>query len=155
MNRKQTYVIVEVIPEALSPEKGNLVQISALKIQDFQLLDRFDVRLKEEFIQNFDVRRMIDYDRSSFDYVESSEILLENFSQWTEGLPLYIMDNEYTNNFLQPLTNKKVSIVKELHMEYTDDFIEKVIEKYQLLPSNYIVDLLFEALIYESNQKKS
>ena len=33
--------------------------------------------------------------------------------------------------------------------------IDDIIEKYNLEPSNYIVDLLYEALIYESNNKRN
>ena len=38
-------------------------------------------------------------------------------------------------------------------MEYNDNIIDEIIKKYNLEPSNYIVDLLYEALIYESNNK--
>ena len=39
-------------------------------------------------------------------------------------------------------------------MDFSDDVIEEVIDKYKLEPSNYIVDLLYEALIFESNNKE-
>ena len=57
------------------------------------------------------------------------------------------MDNLYTNNFLETIPNTKESIAKYLDMEYTDDFISKLITKYNLEESNYIVDLLYESLI--------
>ncbi len=40
-------------------------------------------------------------------------------------------------------------------MTYNDEIIDDIIEKYNLEPSNYIVDLLYEALIYESNNKRN
>ena len=36
-------------------------------------------------------------------------------------------------------------------MKYNDNIIDEIIEKYNLENSNYIVDLLYEALIYENN----
>ena len=36
-------------------------------------------------------------------------------------------------------------------MKYNDNIIDEIIEKYNLENSNYIVDLLYEALIYEYN----
>ena len=69
-------------------------------------------------------------------------------------MPLLIIDNVYTFNFLESINNNKESIFKYLGLEYSDDIIDKVIAKYNLEPSNYIVDLLYEALIYESNNKE-
>ena len=37
-------------------------------------------------------------------------------------------------------------------MEFSDDVIEKLMSKYNLVPSNHIVDLLYEALIYENSK---
>jgi hypothetical protein len=39
------YIILELIPEAISPDKGSIVQLSALKLNDLTLIDRFDYRL--------------------------------------------------------------------------------------------------------------
>ena len=38
-------------------------------------------------------------------------------------------------------------------MEYSLDIFEQIIKKYQLEPSNHLVDLLYEAIIYEGNNK--
>ncbi len=147
------YIIIELIPEAISPEKGNLVQLSAIRLKGLELLDRFDYRIAEEMIQNRDVKEMVCYNKESFHYVKSTEEILKSFKKWAKNTNLLILDNIYTNNFLKDIKNKKEFIGKYLNMEYTDDFIDKVIEKYNLEPSNYIVDLLYEALIYESNIK--
>ena len=145
------YVIVEIIPEAISPDKGNLVQISALKLENLKLIDRFDYRIKEEKISNSDILDIISYDKDSFTYLESTQELLDEFQKWIGDLSILILDNEYTNNFLANIKNKKESIASLLKMEYSDDFIDRIIKKYKLEPTNYIVDLMYEALIYESN----
>lgn len=145
------YVIVEIIPEAISPDKGNLVQISALKLDGLKLIDRFDYRLNYDLVTNKDILKLISYDQDSFTYLNSTGELLNKFSEWSEDLPVYIFDNKYTNNFLATLLNDKVSIASVFDMDYTDDFVELLIKKYNLEPSNYIVDLIYEALIYRSN----
>jgi hypothetical protein len=147
------YIIVELIPEAISPEKGNLVQLSAIKLKGLNLIDRFDYRLEEQAIKNNDVKNMVNYDKDSFNYVKSTEEILLSFKKWIGRTKLLILDNEYTNNFLNNIGNKKEFVGKYLSLDYSDDFIERVIKKYKLEPSNYIVDLLYEALIYESNRE--
>lgn len=146
------YIILELIPEAISPDKGSIVQLSALKLNDLTLIDRFDYRLRVDKVNNVSVLEICSYDNDKFKYVDSSEELLEDFKKWSQGLKLLIIDNIYTRNFLDSLENEKESIFKYLNMEYHDYVIDEMINKYSLQPSNYIVDLLYEALIYESNK---
>ena len=148
---KGKYVIVELIPEAISPDKGNLVQISALKLEDLKLIDRFDYRINEDKISNSDIKEIVSYDKDLFTYLDSTDELISKFQEWCDDLDILILDNQYTNNFLANIKNKKESISSVLGMDYSDDFIDLIIKKYKLEPSNYIVDLLYEALIYESN----
>ena len=148
---KGKYVIVEIIPEAISLEKGNLAQISALKLEDLKLIDRFDYRINEDKISNPDVKEMVNYDKDDFTYLDSTQKLLDEFQKWCGDLTILILDNEYTNNFLKDIKNKKKSLASVLNMDYSDDLIDRIIKKYKLEPSNYIVDLMYEALIYESN----
>ena len=152
--KNMNYIIVELIPEAISKEKGNLVQLSAIKLKGLSLVDRFDYRLEEDLIKNVDVRNMVSYDKEAFKYANSTEAILSEFKKWAGRTKLLILDNEYTNNFLKGINNKKEFVGKYLYMEYSDDFIERIIKKYSLESSNYIVDLLYEALIYESDKKK-
>ena len=42
---------------------------------------------------------------------------------------------------------------KYLNMEYSYDIFDKIIEKYKIEPSNYLVDVLYEALIFESGEE--
>ena len=151
---EKKYVILEIIPTALDPKKGEIAQLSALKLNGLNLIDRFDYRLNDDKIKIEDIKKMISYDKESFNYVDSKEEILTNFQKFIEDYDLLIIDNEYTANYLEDIENKKESIFKYLKMDFSDDVIEKVIDKYKLEPSNYIVDLLYEALIFESNNKE-
>lgn len=143
------YIILELIPTSLNPEKGLIIQLSALKLDGLKLLDRFDYRLKEELNPYPQMVEMFSYDKDSFTYKDTKEEILNDFTKWTEDLPLLILDNQYTPKYLASLNNEQESILKYLNEEYQDDVIEKIINKYNLEPSNYIVDLLYEALIKE------
>lgn len=143
------YIILELIPTSLNPEKGLIIQLSALKLEGLKLLDRFDYRLKEELNPYPQMLEMFSYDKDSFTYKDTKEEILNDFTKWTEDLPLLILDNQYTPKYLASLSNQQESIIKYLNEEYQDDIIEKIINKYNLEPSNYIVDLLYEALIKE------
>ena len=151
---EKKYVILEIIPTALDPKKGEIAQLSALKLNGLNLIDRFDYRLNDDKIKIEDIKNMISYDKDSFNYVDSKEEILTNFQEFIEDYDLLIIDNEYTANYLEDIENKKESIFKYLKMDFSDDVIEEVIDKYKLEPSNYIVDLLYEALIFESNNKE-
>lgn len=144
---KDSYIILEIIPTGRSKDKGKLIQLSALKLDGLKLVDRFDYRMNEDNIEIKDFIDMISYDKNSFIYKDTTEEILDDFKKWAKNLPLLIMDNDYTINFLEDLDNKKESIFKFLEMEYSDNVIDEVISKYELEPSNYIVDLLYEALI--------
>lgn len=144
---KEKYIILEIIPTAIHPSKGDIIQLSALKLNGLQLEGRFDYRLEERLIAHPDLKEMISYDKESFTYKESTKEILEAFQKWIGDLPLLIIDNMYTENFLETISNKKESIFKYLDTEYNDNIIDELIKKYNLEPSNYIVDLLYESLI--------
>lgn len=147
------YIIVEIIPTSIDPSKGDIIQFSALKIDEFSLLDRFDYRLKEENICFPQFLDIISYDKDKFTYVNSTKDIMGQFEKWSENLPVLYIDNAYTKNYLKNIKNKKKSIFSYLNLEYHDKVIEEIIEKYHLEPSNYIVDLLFEALLFEYQYK--
>ena len=42
------YVILELIPTDLNPQRGDIAQLSALKLKGLELIDRFDYRLNEK-----------------------------------------------------------------------------------------------------------
>ena len=153
IQENKKYIIVEIIPTNPNPNIGEIVQISALKLKGLKLIDRFDYRLNLNKILIPDLIRILDYDIDKFNYLESGKDILDKFISWSENINLLIIDNEYTKDYLNDISNKKESIFKYLGLKYNDDIIEKIIEKYNLQPSNYIVDLLYEALIYQSNHK--
>ena len=145
------YIILEIIPTTSKKETGKIIQIQALKLNNLKLLDRLDIRLDESNITNPDLLAMISYDKENFTYFQDEEKLLETFKNFISDLPLLIIDNEYTKDYLKDFVNLKESIFKYLNLELTDDVFTNLIKKYNLEPSNNLVDLLYEGLIYESN----
>lgn len=144
---KEEYIILELIPTAISPKKGDIIQLSALKLKGLQLQSRFDERLEERLIALDDFKELISYDKEEFKYKSSTKEILDDFQEWSNNLPLLILDNAYTNNFLENLPNKKESILKYIGKEYNDHIIEDLIEENNIEPTNYIVDILYETLI--------
>lgn len=145
------YIILELIPTASTKEKGDIIQLSAIKLNELTLIDRFDYRITDDKIPLTDLKEMINYGNDKFIYKNTTEEILNDFKKWSEELPLLILYNSYTLDYLKELNNKKEDISRYLNMSYTDDIIDNIIKKYNLESSNYIVDLLYEALIYESN----
>jgi len=144
---KNKYIILELIPTSINKDNGVLVQLSALKLDGIKLLDRFDYRLKEELVPLSDFIDMCSYDKESFVYLDSTDLILDKFKEWCSDLPLLIIDNNYTRNYLSDISNVKESVFDYLDLDNTNDAIDKMISKYHLEPSNYIVDLIYEALI--------
>ena len=147
--KKSKYIILELIPTALTREKGEIVQLSALKLDGLQLLDRFDYRIQEEHIPIPEFIKMCSYDKESFTYLDSTDDILCAFKEWIEDYPLLIIDNQYTRNYLKEIPNLKECVFDYLDIPNTDDAIQEMITKYQLEESNYIVDLIYEAFIRE------
>ena len=150
---KDKYIIVELIPSHSNSEKGMIVQLQALKIEGLELIERFDYRLEDNLVENKDLLNMISYDKESFKYVSDSNEIVKEFKKFSLKTPLLIIDNNYTIDYLKEFENEKESIFKYLNMDFSEDVFEKIITKYNLEPSNHLVDLLYEALIYESNNK--
>lgn len=149
---KEKYIILELIPTSSNPKNGDIIQLSALKIDDMHLIDRFDYRLNEEYIPLTEMVDMISYDKDKFVYKETTFDIMKDFEEWIEDYPLLILNNSYTLSYLENISNIKKDIGSFLNIPYSDDIIDIIINKYHLEPSDYIVDLLYEALIYESNR---
>ena len=152
---KDKYVIVEIIPTHSNSKVGEIVQISALKLNGLKLIDRFDYRLQPELITNIDIKKMLDYDSDNFTYVKTSLKLFQEFKKFIEEFPLLIIDNSYTRDYLKELKNPKDSVFKYLNLDFSEDVFTQLLKKYQLEPSNHLVDLLYEGLIYEANSQKN
>ena len=147
--KNSKYVILEIIPTSVDPKKGDIAQISALKINGLNLIDRFDYRLEKDMILIPDILNMIDYDNDKFKYKKSTKSIIKEFKKFIGNLALLIIDNDYTNNYLIDIDNKKESVFDYINMKYSFDVFDKIIEKYGLAYSNHLVDLLYEALISE------
>ena len=146
---KDEYIIVEIIPTHPDPLKGDIAQISALKLKGINLVDRFDYRLNN--VNNSDVLRMIQYDKDNFKYLDNSKDILKEWDKFSSNYPIIIFEDTYTNNYLN--NKNKELIFPYLDMEPSIDFFDKLKEKYKLEDSNYLVDLIYEAIIMESNNK--
>ena len=151
--QKDKYIIVEIIPTHSDSEKGFIAQISALKLDGIKLLDRFDYRVDDKFIENDYLRSLIQYDKNQFTYVNNIYFIIEKFKQWAKDYPLLLLENTYTEGYLKELDNKKESVYPYLNLEYDVEIFNKIIEKYNLQHSNHLVDLIYEAIIYEGNNK--
>ena len=149
MKLPKEYVILEIIPTSSNKNNGFIAQVQALKIKDNKIVNRLDLRIKEELINNKDLLKMISYDKEMFDYVNNNEIIDRLISFVDKDL-LLIIDNDYTKSYLEDISNNKESIFSYLNLEYSIDIFDKIINKYNLVPSNHLVDLLYEALMYES-----
>jgi len=151
---KDKYIIVEIIPTHSDSDKGFIAQISALKLDGIKLLDRFDYRVKDELIENEDLRNIISYDKEMFTYVDNIYFIIEKFKKWVEDLPILIMEEEYTPNYLKELNNKKEIIYPYIDVEYSNDVFNKIMDKYKIEPSNHLVDILYEAIIFHGEKKE-
>ena len=147
MQLPEKYVILEIIPTSLHPSRGDIIQLSALKLNNLKLLDRFDYRLNENKIYIDDFKKIIDYDKDQFIYKDSSKEIIDEFKKFIGDLPLLIIDNTYTKNYLNEIENEKVSIFKFVGKEYNDNIIEDLIREYEIQKTNHIVDILYEVLI--------
>jgi hypothetical protein len=124
------YIILELIPTSLDPARGEIIQLSALKLNNLDLIDRFDYRIIDNKVPLTDLLEMISYDKENFVYKNTTKEILDDFKKWCDDLPLLIIDNSYTLNYLRELDNKKESVLKYLNMEYNDNVIEDIIKKY-------------------------
>ena len=145
--KDKKYIILEIIPT--KKMDGDIAQLSALKVEGIKLLDRFDYRLDKSLINIPDILNIINYDNDSFKYVKSTKKMLNDFKLFIEDCPLLIIDNMYTRYYLKDISNDKESIFKYFDIEVNNDSFDNLIKKYNLEPSNYLVDLLYEALIKE------
>lgn len=146
------YIIVEIIPTYSTSDKGFIAQISALKLDGIKLLDRFDYRINKDLIENDYVKSMLNYDNDSFTYLDNKEEIKDKFKEWIEELPLLLLDNTYTLDYFKDIENNKELVYEYLDMEYNNEVFNNLLTKYNLEPSDHLVDLVYEAIINESNK---
>ena len=150
---KDKYIIVEIIPNHSDPKKGKICQLQALKIDNLKLIDRFDYRLNKDKIENIAILKAIDYDNDKFKYVLNSNTILTDFKNWCNNYPLILIENSYTLEYLKEMNNVKELVYPYLDMEHSYNVFDEIINKYNLEPSNHLVDLIYEAIIYESDRR--
>lgn len=154
MKLPKKYVIVEIIPSHSKASFGYIVQLQALKIKDDVIIGRLDLRLDESLINNYDLLKMTSYDKEMFKYTKKRNTILEDFKEFIGKDKLLIIDNDYTEAYLEEIENKKESVFKYMNLVYTDDVFDIMIKKYNLIPSNHLVDLLYEALMFEKGDNE-
>lgn len=147
------YIIVEIIPSHSNSKNGFIVQLQALKIKEDKIIGRLDLRVDESLINNPDLLRMVSYDKDMFTYFSNKETIMEEFIKFIGKDKLLIIDNFYTLDYLNNISNKKESIFKFLGLEFSNDVFDKIIDKYKIEPSNHLVDILYEAIIFEKESK--
>lgn len=147
--KKDKYIILELIPTNTLENGGKIIQLSALKINGLNLIDRFDYRLKDEKLPIIEMKSWIDYDIESFKYVDDDSEILSNFTKFVEDYTILLLDNIYTPSYIKNINNDKEQILKYLNIEYDKFVINNIMNKYNIEPSNYIVDILYEALMME------
>ena len=154
MKLPKEYVIVEIIPSHSKAYFGFIVQLQALKVKDDMIIGRLDLRVDESLVNNYDLLNMTSYDKEMFKYTKKRNTILEDFKEFIGDDILLIIDNDYTRDYLSEIANKMESVFKYMGMEFTEDAFDKMIAKYNLVPSNHLVDLLYEGLMFEKDSKK-
>lgn len=144
---KDKYIIVEIIPTSLKKENGQVVELTALKVDGLKLIDRFNYRLNKDNVSIKEFTDMCSYDDDKFTYLDQSSDILNEFKNWVEDLPILIIDNTYTLNYFDDLDNKLELVFPYLDLEFNGNVIQEMIDKYKLEASNYMVDLVYEAII--------
>lgn len=148
------YIIVEIIPTSSDSKKGIIAQLSALKLKGIKLIDRFDYRVNDKLVDNKDLLEMISYDKDNFTYTDNPSLILSEFKKWGSNLPILLIESDYTKEYLASLNNKMELVYPYLGLEYNYDVFNTIMNKYQIEASNYLVDIIYEAIILESNNKK-
>ena len=97
---------------------------------------------------------MIKYDKKNFNYVDNIYFIIEKFKQWSKDYPLLLLEENYTKKYFTELKNKQELVYPYLNLEYEPNIFDKIIDKYKLELSDHLVDLVYEAIIYEGNNKK-
>ena len=100
-------------------------------------------------IDNHDLLKMISYDKDMFDYLDK-DLILKKLIDFINNDLLLLIDNTYTLSYLDDISNKKELVFNYLNMDYSVDIFDKLMDKYKLVPSNHLVDLIYEALMYEN-----
>ncbi len=147
--KKDKFIIVEIIPTNSRYKGGQIVQLSALKIDKLKLKERFDYRIKEDNITIPQIIDFISYDKDSFKYVDTDKEILKKFKKFANNYTLLFLDDIYTPSFFEDFDNNKEQILPYLNLDYSKEIITEIMNKYNIEPTDHIVDILYEALMME------
>ena len=92
---------------------------------------------------------MCNYDNDLFIYKDNNKEILDELKKFVSDLKIILIDDTYTLNYLKDFNNDMETIYKYVNVKN----IEEMVNKYKLEPSNYMVDLVFEAIINSLNTK--
>ena len=56
-------------------------------------------------------------------------------------------------DYLKDINNRMELVYPYLNIDYNYDVFNTIMSKYQIAPSNYLVDIIYEAIIIESNNR--
>lgn len=134
-------ILLELIPS--KSKDGDIIQIEALDIKNNEIIKRLNIRY---LAKNLDKKLidMISYDKEDHIYLDSTEEMLKALKDFAKDKTIYIMDNTYTKDYLKGFNT---SFIEEFLGEEKDNFLERMIKKYNIEPTNYIVDILYESII--------
>lgn len=138
------YVIVEIIPTTRNPITGDIAQLSAIK--KGKKTKKLNLRLNKDKINIPDILRMTNYDNDKFEYLETTNEIMNKFIKFIEDYDLIIIPNDYTKEYLSNIKNNKISISDKLGIDYSELLIDDIINKYNLEYSNDIVGILSDAI---------
>lgn len=139
------YVIVEIIPTTRHKNTGDIAQLCAIKC-DNDILSNLNLRLNLEKIQIPDILNMINYNNEKFKYLSTTNKILNEFKKWSKNYKLIIIPNEYTLDYLSDLDNEKVSICEILKINFSDNLITDIANKYNLNLNDEIVEIMYKAI---------
>ena len=125
--------------------------VSEIKKRKFK---RILVVSDENLVNNKDLLEMISYDKDNFIYTDNPDLILSEFKKWSGDLPIMLIEKDYTKEYLASLNNKMELVYPYLEVEYNYDVFNTIMNKYQIEASNYLVDIIYEAIILESNNEK-
>jgi len=139
------YIIVEIIPTTRFKNTGDIAQLCAIKVDD-DIITNLKLRLNLNKIQIPDILNMINYDKDKFEYLSTTNKILNKFKKWSNNLDLIVIPNSYTLDYLGDLENKKVSICEVLDMKFSDNLFNDISLKYNLDLNDEIVEIMYKAI---------
>ena len=139
------YVIVEIIPTTRFKNTGDIAQLCAIKC-DNDIISNLNLRLELEKIQIPDILNMVNYDVDKFEYLSTTNKIINKFKKFIKDYKLIIIPNEYTLDYLSDLDNEKISVCEILKIKFSDNLINDIVSSYNLNQNDEIVEIMYKAI---------